>query len=591
MSLFLCPRARPLATSAAATVTRATTPPTTILGLSTTTTRWISYGASRSRRLSCQSQSLWQQRRPTAWPPPSQRTSRRTFFNDSRIRDYEQLPADYRDQVGLPFRGSDLSETEAQSIFGAKMRAARANHLLRVLHGRRIAGTLEDPAYAGHTAQFSDDEMDAALAWLRRTAPVEEVRNAGLRAEDELMQMEAEEAAREEKARKKAEGKEDAQAEEKPEEAKYTEDPVYGHSELDQIRADNEAEAAKEAVEEAKRREKAEEEGAVPGTLAKRDEFGVTTERPIANPAIQAYYNAAQSNLKEPPKKGTMARVLPSMAGVALVLGLMAAASMVYEEPAERFRLLPQVSTAYATVGTIVAFNALVYLAWKAPPLWKYMNKFFIVSVATPRTLSIFLTIFSHQSIKHLATNMIPLIFIGPALHNELGRADFLTLFLACGSIGFLGSLATYAARGMLGTTTLGSSGATLGLCAAYFWEHRMDGFRIMGLPPDGVHGVIFLALLAAVQLRLLGKTLSKRVDVASHVAGMAAGVAGVEALQRTAMARQGRENGEGRSVIEVWFWMKPWLHARAEKYREQAEAAARRGEEGNAEGKSEKSK
>ncbi|ATY58257.1 rhomboid family [Cordyceps militaris] len=481
------------------------------------------------------------------------------LFSNHRICDYEQLPNDYQDRVGLPFSINELTHVEVQRIFGADMKPEPANHLLRVLHGRRVAGTLDDPAYAVNTAQFTYEQMGKALAYLRKTVPVEEVRNAGLRAEDELAQMEGQMAEAKEANEREVEHEEGVIAREAP----YTEDPVYGHSVFDQIRATNRAkQKARDVAATKDRLEREEREGTIPGTLAElnQESHGHRTKA-ITNPTIQAYYEAAQSDLVEPPDMSVAARILPSAIFVTLLLGLMAAISMVYEEPARRYRLIPEISTAQATVAALVAVNLLVYMAWKVPPLWKYLNGLFIVSVATPRPLAMFTTIFSHQSLSHLLANMLPLIVIGPALHDEMGRADFLTLFLACGSLSFVGSLTTYTLRGMLGTTTIGGSGATLGLCAAYFWEHRMDGFKFFGLPEHGVHGIIFLAGLLALQLAGLGKALARKIDLASHLAGFAAGMASIEVIQRTARQRQANEV-EGRSVIEVWFWLKPWLRA-----------------------------
>lgn len=563
MSLFLCPRARPLTIGAAAAVRGATKQmrTSTVLGLSGTASRWISCNAGQSLWSRYSGNTTSRILKPTTAPP---RSCRRTLFTHHGIRDYEQLPSDYKDPAGLAFGSKELSEAEAQHIFGPTMKAGPANYLLRVLHGRRIAGTLDDPAYAVNTMRFSDEQMAAALAYLRKTAPVDEVRNAGLRAEDELMQME-EDMAKAETA-KAAGDKDDGKA--GVVEAPYTEDPVYGHSAFDQIRANNEAkQRARDKAEEAERLEREAQEGIVSGPLAETDQVaGGSRTRAISNPKIQEYYNDAQSDLAEPPQMSAAARILPSVAVVALVVGVLFAVSAVYEEPAARYRMLPSLTTSQATVAALVGLNVLVYMAWKVPPLWKHLNRLFIVSVATPRPAALFASVFSHQALSHLVTNMLPLVVIGLALHDELGRADFLTLFLACGSLAFAGSLTTYTLRGMLGTTTLGASGATLGLCAAYFWEHRMDGFRFFGLPEHGVHGIIFFAALLALQLAGLGKTLARKIDLASHLSGMAAGVAMMEAIRK----RKEKEGGDGmegqRGVIEVWFWLKPWLHKRAEQ-------------------------
>lgn len=456
--------------------------------------------------------------------------SRRTFFSDKTIRQYEDLPKDYRDQVGLPFRSSDLKDSEVVQIFGKGINAPRANHLLRILHGRRVAGTLDDPAFAIHTKQFTKSQKEKALEYLRKTVPVNEVLNAGLRAEDELAQIEAEaEAAEAKNAAAQAKKKEEVAAAYKP-------DSVYGHSAFDEIRSVNVAKRKARELADEEQRKLAEERGEHAfGPLAQAKQ----QIREISNPKIAEYAKAAQSDLEAPPEMKPWERVLPSVAFVALTLGFLVALSTVYEEPSDRFRLFPDISTANATVAAIIAANVLIWMAWKTPPLWAAMNKYMIMVVATVRPITMFTAPFSHQQLGHLFMNMTVLWLIGPLVHEEIGRANFLTLFLGCGAIGFLGSLATYTARGLLHISTLGSSGATLGLCAAYFYEHRDDGFRFFGLPDGGVHGIVLLAGLLIPQILSFGYTLKRQMDIASHLMGMVAGIVGMDYLNRAKEKRK----------------------------------------------------
>ena len=469
--------------------------------------------------------------------------SRTLFSSPKVICNYEDLPRDYRDQAGISFSAEELSDEQIRTIFGPGFTAAAGNRLLRILHGRRVAGTLDDPAFAVHTAQFSDDQIARGLAYLRKTLSVNEVMNAGLRAEDELNQMDRETAERE--AQEKVEGEgETAEGTSSLGEA----DPVYGRSSFDRMRARNIAKqkAKDKAAEEERLRKEAEEGAGVSGPLARREDGS----RAIVNPKVAEYYEKAQSDLEAPPEMKAWERILPSATVVALVLGFLTAVAMVYEEPMARYRLLHDMSTAHATVGTLIALNALVFLGWRIPPLWSSFNKYMIFVVATVRPVTLFTAVFSHTKLSHMLVNMIPLWFIGTALHEELGRADFLALYLGCGAMGFLGSLVTYTLRGWLTVTSLGASGATLGLCSAYFWEHRNDGFKIFGLPNDGVHGIVFLAMITALQMAAFGRTRKLRVDIASHLSGIAAGIAGIEAINRS--ARKG-ERGQGKEVIEIW--------------------------------------
>lgn len=461
---------------------------------------------------------------------------RRTFFSPAIIRSYEDLPRDYRDRHGIQFRKGDLSKAEVDRVFGPSIKADSANHLLRILHGRRVAGTLEDPAFAVHTAQFAEDQINKGLEYLRKTVPVDEIMNAGLRAEDELNELEAEEEPVIQKDAEKGEVGQQAEA------TKPQVDPVYGKSSFDQIRARNIAKnkAREKAMEEEEERKRLadEAEGRTgPQSLVPVEEG----QRAITNPKIAEYYKAASSDLKEAPEMSLWQRIAPSAVLVTLVLGFCGSVCMVYQEPSDRYRLLDDISIETATVGTLIMVNALVLLAWRAPPLWKFLNKYMLLVVAMPKPISLFTSMFSHKQLSHMFLNMVPLYLVGVYLHEDLGRATFLTLYLACGSVGFLGSLLTYAAKGMTHVTTMGASGATLGLLAAWFWDHRDEPFRIMGLPDGGVHGIVYWGLLIALHLAGAGSMFSSkdRIDLVSHFFGLFAGTVGIEVINWFGLGRK----------------------------------------------------
>lgn len=473
----------------------------------------------------------------------------RTFFSPAIIQSYDDLPRDYRDKTGLSFRRKDLSDAEVERIFGPDINPLHANHMLRILHGRRVAGTLDDPAFAVHTAQFSEHHINRGLEYLRKTVSVDEVINAGLRAEDELNEMATEE------QNPVATEKEKERAEEgTPEEVvEYKPDPIYGESKFDQIRARNRAknkafEKARVEEEEQKRL-KAEEEAADPSrrSLVQVEEG----QRGITNPKIAEYYKAAQSDMQAPPKMSVGNRIAPSAVAVFLILGFCASICMVYQEPSDRYRLLPEISTATATVGALVALNLLVFFSWRVPPLWKALNRYFILTVGLPKPITLFTSTFSHKQFFHLVSNMVPLYLVGIYLHEDLGRATFLALYFACGSLGFLGSLASYTAKGMLHVSTMGASGATMGLLAAWFWEYRDERFRIMGLPESGVHGITYLAVIVGLHLAGLGNLFSnkEKIDIISHLFGIAAGLVSIEVINWAGM---GRHKDEQKQKVKM---------------------------------------
>lgn len=446
-----------------------------------------------------------------------------------------------------------LSEDQVQNIFGPSLKATTANHLLRVLHGRRVAGTLEDPAFAVHTAQFSTSQINAALEYLRKKVPVDEVMNAGLRAEDELKALEVEEETAIEAAEKKTTAKtQKTDKAEVTETAAPEEDSVYGKSAFDQIRARNIAKnlSREKALKEEAERKRLQDEAEGRTGPVSLVEVG-EGERAITNPIIAEYHKGATSDMEEAPEMSLWQRVGPTAVTTALILGFCISICMVYQEPSERYRLIQDISIEKATLGAVVLANVVIFLAWKVPPMWKFFNKYMLLVVGLPKPISVFTSIFSHQQLDHLVWNMVPLYLVGIYLHEDLGRATFLTLLLACGSVGFLGSLWTYAARGLVRVTTMGASGATLGLLSAWFWDHRDEGFKIMGLPDGGVHGIVYWGLLVGLHFAGVRSMFSTkdRIDLVSHMFGILAGTLGIEVINWCGMGREKKSKDDDASA------------------------------------------
>ncbi|KAF4594658.1 rhomboid family protein [Ophiocordyceps camponoti-floridani] len=499
----------------------------------------------------------------TRQQPQQQQISRRSLWSLTKkgervVIRYEELPRDYRDSRGLAFWRRDLYLGEVRRIFGPDMDTDEGNRLLRILHGRRVAGTLEDPALSVHTARFTAQQLADGLAYLRKTVSVDEVLSAGLRAEDELKLMELEAEKKKPVEKQEAADKEEVREEETTTDGVYKPDPVYGRSILDEIRARNIAKrkAREKALEEERQAARtALGDGSVDVVpVTDGDSSRALSDRPreFRSAKLAKYYEEAQSPLKEPPRMTAWQRIMPSAAVALLTVGLLVGVCAVYEEPTAQYRLFREISASQATLATLVAINVAVFACWRVPPLWKTFNKYMILVVGKPRAAAVLTSVFSHISLVHLVLNMVPLWFVGTRLHDDLDRAEFLTLYVGCGVMGFLSSLVAYTMRGMLVVSTLGSSGATLGVLSAYLWEARREGFRMFGLPREGVHGVVLLGLLTAVQLGGLCRASKYKVDFVSHLMGMATGVAGMELIirKREAAAAAARRNlGKPRPV------------------------------------------
>ncbi|KAB5551367.1 hypothetical protein GE09DRAFT_1125932 [Coniochaeta sp. 2T2.1] len=467
--------------------------------------------------------------------PLSQRLSRRTIFSQAPIyKDYVDLPRDYRDEVGLPFRRDPLETYEVLQVFGPHISTLEANKLLRVLHGRRVAGTLDDPSVRITTSYFSKSTIDAALKYLRHAAPVDEVMNAGLRAEDELRALEEGSSS---PAPEEAEGQTESlgyTSRLKMYKSSSSDDNPYGEGALDRIRARNVAKYKEQLrlQEEEKRRKEEEEAKLHPGGLQTIEERQATR---AVSPRMEEWKRkAVLSDMTEPPQMPASKRLVPSTVFVAVLVAGFVAYAHVYEEPS--WRLWPDYTPATATVGALMLLNLAGFVLWKLPPAWPLMNRYFMLVAATPKPLSVLGAMFSHQAASHLALNMLFVWFVGIRLHDEVGRGDFLATYMASGSIGFLATLYSLVLRNQLHLTTLGASGAFYGVATAYFWLHRFDGFKILGLPPDpatGIQGLGFIGLMLALNLTAVFSKNAHRIDVMSHLMGMLVGLAAGVVLER----------------------------------------------------------
>ncbi|KAL2122723.1 hypothetical protein VTJ04DRAFT_3178 [Mycothermus thermophilus] len=492
-------------------------------------------------------------------PPPRPRPAlppwlgfRTLIGTPSVITHYVDLPPNYTDEEGLPFAKRDLEAYEVLEIFGPSISTPDANKLLRILHGRRVAGTLDDPQVKVNTKRFSAKHQEIALEYLRRKVPVDEVINAGLRAEDELAALEGgaiEEADAEwEEAQKggkavEAEGeptkagrlklyKEENQDSPKP--TKPDPSSVYGKSALDEIRAINKAKweaLLKKQEEERKKREEEERYGKA-GPLA------VAGERQTRqlSPKMQEYIARATSDLKEPPKMTWRQRIGPSALLVLGVTGICLAFAEFYRPPKRDSRLFPDIPPAAATVGTLIIANLLGWVLWKVPPMWAILNRHFLIVPATPRAFSMFGALFSHQSFMHFLQNMIVLWFMGVRLHDEIGRGPFLATYFTSGTMASLGTLTWAVLRSRFDITSLGASGAIYGIGAAYLWMHRFDYFKVLGLPPppsEGVQGMTLLALAVALNIGALFTAKRFSIDITSHMVGTGVGIASAYVVEK----------------------------------------------------------
>ncbi|KAK6066739.1 rhomboid family protein [Seiridium cupressi] len=481
------------------------------------------------------------------------RTAIRTIFKFRAIVHYSQLPNDYEDGKGLPFRKEDLNRTEVKQVFGPHITPTNANALLRIIHGRRVAGTLDDPDLQQNTATFHGADKIKALEYLRTYVPVDEVLNAGLRAEDELRLLEEqvkddeqmEQQDKETILLKTSPPPPKELTEEGPEDQPKTltgrlpqqkDSSPYGESVFDRIRKRNEALSAERKKREEEERIKREEEEARQNIGGLQKEMA---QPKAMSPWRQKYAERATSNLTAPPEMKAWERLLPATTFTLLVLAACVVLAAYYTPVKRERRMWPDIPPAAATCIALMLVNTAIFALWKFPPAWSILNRYMIVVPATPRPLQLIGALFSHQSFTHLAGNMIALWFFGIRLHDEIGRGNFLALYFASGTVGFLASMFNLVLWRGIQHTSLGASGAIYGIVTAFFWTHRKDEFKVFGYPPDplsGPTGAVFLGSLVGLHIwaGLFSSSAAAMIlDVASHFGGIAAGLLGIELVQK----------------------------------------------------------
>ncbi|GAB1209008.1 hypothetical protein APSETT445_007773 [Aspergillus pseudonomiae] len=113
-------------------------------------------------------------------------------------------------------------------------------------------------------------------------------------------------------------------------------------------------------------------------------------------------------------------------------------------------------------------------------------------------------------------------------VHDEIGRGDFLALYLASGVFGSFTSLTANILKGNLGLTALGASGAISALVAAWCMLHADEEFTFFFLPPEwqevaSAKGWMVLTGLVALEFVNMF-TRRALIDYWAHLGGFLAG-------------------------------------------------------------------
>ena len=229
--------------------------------------------------------------------------------------------------------------------------------------------------------------------------------------------------------------------------------------------------------------------------------------------------------------RSTLSRLLPTTGFVAASLLLCYLYAQYWVPPRRNERLWKDLTLAQATVAGIAAVNVAVYVLWRYPPLWRLLTRYAYVVPATPRPISTIVSTFSHQTARHIASNMFLLFWFGTFLHAEVGRGVFVAGYMAAGIFGCWTSLANFTLRRIWTTSSLGASGGVAGVVGMYFTIHSDDAFTLWLIPKDWqdhlprMPGWGMLGGIIAFEIWALFYSRWRNVDYIAHLGGYLAGI------------------------------------------------------------------
>jgi membrane associated rhomboid family serine protease len=164
-------------------------------------------------------------------------------------------------------------------------------------------------------------------------------------------------------------------------------------------------------------------------------------------------------------------------------------------------------------VAAIIALNVIVFLVEESD-FNSIVSRFALLPIVTEhQPYRLITAAFLHESVTHIALNMLTLVVVGPAVEAALGRIRCLAVYLLAA---FGGEVLSYLV-GPLREYSLGASGAIFGLMGAYYVLARQRRWDLSLITPLIVINLVFSFLDPAIDWR-------------AHVGGLLVG-AGVAAI------------------------------------------------------------
>ncbi|KAJ6255866.1 P-beta [Drechslerella dactyloides] len=253
------------------------------------------------------------------------------------------------------------------------------------------------------------------------------------------------------------------------------------------------------------------------------------------------YYRerARLSDKDEPDEMHPIRRLLPSFVFMLVSLGGCFVYALTYVHPANKDRWFPTVPMALATVCGIIASNFLILVAWRIPPLWRTLNKYFTQCPGEPVALAVLGSVVSHQSLWHFACNMVALFFLGTTLCDQIGRGNFLALYFASGVTSSFASLAVNVIRRRFHVYGLGASGAIFGVVGAYAALNPNSELYFILLPFFTLKAVTMATIFGVYEFMAMLFGWSMWMDHAAHLFGLLTGAGLLSMLKAEAKRRR----------------------------------------------------
>ncbi|KAB8437384.1 hypothetical protein FH972_025063 [Carpinus fangiana] len=308
-------------------------------------------------------------------------TSIPTYARSNRGR-----PRPKEQSIRVPFKDIDLEELHR--IFRYDVGYREGNIILRVLHERRVNGSLIDLGVRIDGAtDIPQSATNSALEWLREEFPVDEQAAAQNWAKLELEKLEMGYINRAERlGLYKAEPGESRS----PRSTADTSTSV-----IDEFKRYHEQRREVAAQE---RKDSGMEQKEQELQLAKQDEASRKKEIWDAKLAERREQLAKQGMIQIPgrdledtsiPELTKTRRLLPATLFGAACLVAFYFLAQNYTPPTRNQRLFPDVPVSISTLGGIVGLNLLVFCLWRVPPCQAALNKFFMAVPAYPYAISI----------------------------------------------------------------------------------------------------------------------------------------------------------------------------------------------------------